>query len=117
MDTRKESNNIEFLDVFHYADQSYKVGFKIQNFIKPTGVDAFFFNAKSHHPLHIFRGIILSEARRLRMLNEDDKDYCNSLEKLKKEMYKFLIFEKPSGEKHKDRFIMEKKNNQQTRQK
>ena len=36
-------------------------------------------NGNSHHPLHIFKGIILSESRRLRRINENDEDYLESL--------------------------------------
>ena len=88
MDTRNEDNNIEFLDVLHCADKNAKGGFKTKHFVKPTGTNALFLNGKSHHPLHVFRGIILSEARRLRRLNEFDQDYQHSIEQLKKKCIK-----------------------------
>ena len=64
------------------ANSSSKWGFKTRNFIKPTAKDAVFLNGKSHHPLYIFRGIILSEAKRMRRLNETNDDYLISLEHL-----------------------------------
>ena len=75
LDTRDMDGEIEFLDVLHVANSSSQWGFKTRNFIKPTAKDAVFLNGKSHHPLYIFRGIILSEAKRMRRLNETNDDY------------------------------------------
>ena len=83
MDTRQQNNEIEFLDVLHVSDHNSTWGFKTKNFFKPTAQEAIFLNGKSHHPLHIFRGIVLSEGRRMHRLNEKDKDFPKSLEHLK----------------------------------
>ena len=83
MDTRQPNDEIEFLDVLHVSDHTSTWGFKTKKIIKPTAKEAIFLNGKSHHPLHIFRGIILSEGRRMRRLNEKDEDYLQSLDFLK----------------------------------
>ena len=50
--------------------QKGKIGFKTTNYIKPTATFAKFLNGNSYHPPHVFRGIILGEANRLKKLNE-----------------------------------------------
>ena len=43
---------------------------------------------QSYHPKHIFTGIILSESKRLRRLNEKDLDYKNSIKRLEEKCRK-----------------------------
>lgn len=83
MDTQNTNGEIEFLDILHCIDKNYSWGFKLKNFVKPTAIDALFLNGKSHHPLHVYKGIILGESRRMRRLNECDEDYYDSLQMLK----------------------------------
>ena len=79
INTDEKGTEIEFLDVLHCTDDSSTWGFKLKNFVKPTAVNSVFLNGNSYHPLHIFRGIILSEGKRLRRLNEKDEDFQSSL--------------------------------------
>ena len=83
IDTRDRNVQVEFLDVLHMTDKCSNGGFRFKNFVKPTAANALFLNGKSYHPLHVFRGIILGEARRLRRINEYDEDYLMGLEGLK----------------------------------
>ena len=53
------------------------------NLIKPTAKSAKFLNDNSYHPRHVFRAIILSEAKRLKKINEKLEDYENALINLK----------------------------------
>ena len=83
----EEGKELEFLDILHKKKSSEKNGFKTVNHIKPTAKSAKFLNGNSYHPAHVFRGIILSEANRLKKLNEKDKDYEEALINLK---FKFI---------------------------
>ena len=56
--------------------------------MKPTAKEATFIHGKSFHPLHVFKGIILSEAKRLRMLNETDNGYQEGIKRLSKKCLK-----------------------------
>ena len=73
----------EFLDVFHQIEEDDPIGFVTKNFTKPTAAGRTFLHGNSYHPLHIFKGIIFSEAVRLRRLNERQEDYLNSINELK----------------------------------
>ena len=79
----EEGKELEFLDILHKIKSSEKNGFKTVNHIKPTAKSAKFLNGDPYHPAHVFRGIILSEANRLKKLNEKDKDYEEALINLK----------------------------------
>ena len=81
--TTEEGKELEFLDILHKIKSSEKNGFKTINHIKPTAKSAKFLNGNSYHPAHVFRGIILSEANRLKKLNEKTEDYENALINLK----------------------------------
>ena len=80
--TQTEGAEIEFLDVLHKINKKEKKGFKTTNYIKPTATFAKFLNGNSYHPPHVFRGIILGEANRLKKLNENKIDYTNAIKKL-----------------------------------
>ena len=56
----------------------------LKKFIKPTATNSLFLNGKSHHPINVFKGIVLGESKRMRRLNEYDDDYYESLKILKK---------------------------------
>ena len=53
------------------------------NFIKPTALGRRFISGESYHPLHVFKGIIGGEAKRLRRLNSTDEGWHASLENLR----------------------------------
>ena len=80
--TNEKGSQIEFLDALHCADDTSTRGFKLKNFVKPTAVNSVFLDGNSYHPLHILRGIIISEGKRLRRLNEKDDDFKSSLKML-----------------------------------
>ena len=79
INTGQRNKELEFLDVLHCTDTQVLKGFKTKNFIKPTARNSVFLNGKSYHPMHVFRGIFISEAKRMRRLNECDEDYHASL--------------------------------------
>ena len=81
--TKVDGEELEFLDVLHKINNSEKNGFKTTNYTKPTAKSAKFLNGNSYHPPHVFRGIILSEANRLKKLNEKTEDYEIALHNLK----------------------------------
>ena len=81
--TKIEGEKVEFLDVLHCTNHQATGNFMITDFVKPTAINATFLNGKSAHPLHIFKGIILGEAKRLRRLNENDMEYKKSINRLK----------------------------------
>ena len=83
MATNKHNSQVEFLDVLHCANKNYTKNFIIKDFTKPTATNSTFINGKSFHPVHIFKGIIFGESKRLRRLNETEIGYAKSLEKLK----------------------------------
>ena len=71
--TTEEGKEQEFLDILHKINSSEINGFKTVNHTKPTAKSAKFLNGNSYHPTHVFIGIILSEASRLKKLNEKKK--------------------------------------------
>ena len=79
----EEGKQLEFLDILHIINSSEINGFKTVNHTKPTAKLAKFLNGNSYHPTHVFRGIILSEANRLKKLNEKTEDYEKALINLK----------------------------------
>ena len=81
--TEEEDQKLEFLDVLHYTKKNQKKGFTIKNYIKPTAENATFINGKSFHPSHVYKGIIIGEAKRMERLNENNEDYEKSIEQLK----------------------------------
>ena len=83
MDTKEENGKVEFLDVWHCSNKDGRKNFITRDFVKPTAVEAKFLNGNSFHPIHVFKGIIFGEGKRLRRLNEKDNDYVNSIERLK----------------------------------
>ena len=54
---------LQFLDISHKVKRSVKTTFKTTNYIKSA---AKLLNGTCYHPAHVFRGIILSEATRLK---------------------------------------------------
>ena len=80
--TKEEDQKLEFLDVLHCTNKSQTKGFTIKNFIKPTAENATFINGKSFHPSHVYKGIIIGEAKRMERLNENKEDYEKSIEQL-----------------------------------
>ena len=69
--------------MYHCTDANAPKGFITKDYTKPTAMGQVFINGKSHHPLHVFKGIVIGESKRLRRLNENDDDYQNSIHKLK----------------------------------
>ena len=65
-----------------YAKEDDPVGFLTKNFTKPTAEERTILHGNSYHSLYIFKGIIFSEAVRLRRLNERHKDFINSTKEL-----------------------------------
>ena len=86
--TKDEGSQVEFLDVLHYTNKQGKRNFLVKDFVKPTAINATFLNGKSFHPVHIFKGIILGEGKRLRRLNETEEGFQNSIERLKSKCHK-----------------------------
>ena len=86
--TKETNKGVEFLDVFHQIDKKEKKAFKTKNFTKPTAENSTFINGKSFHPKHVYRGIVYSESKRMRRLNEQDNDYQISLQKLREKCTK-----------------------------
>ena len=73
VNNRQAGNGIEFLDVFHQIEEDDPIGFATKNFTKPTAAGRTFLHGNSYHPLHIFKGIIFSEAVKLTRLSKDKK--------------------------------------------
>ena len=88
MKTGAADAKIEFLDVLHCADTKATKGFFTKDYIKPTATGHTFINGKSHHPPHIFKGIVLGEGKRLRRLNETDQGFKESIHRLKEKCLK-----------------------------
>lgn len=82
--TKEENKQLEFLDILHCTNKKEEFGFIIKNYIKPTAEKATFINGKSFHPSHVFRGIIIGEAKRMKRLNEREEDYQTSIKLLEK---------------------------------
>ena len=80
--TKEEKAQVEFLDVLHEIKPKATKGFITKDFIKPTAKNATFLHGKSYHPKYMYKGIVLSEAQRLRRLNEEDQDYTESIKRL-----------------------------------
>ena len=83
VNNRQTGKGVEFLDVFHQIEEDDPIGFVAKNFTKPTAAGRTFLHGNSYHLLHIFKGIIFSDAVRLRRLNERQEDYINSINELK----------------------------------
>ena len=77
------SNKLEFLNVEHQTDDSFKGGFFTKNFVKPTATDRCFLHGHSHHPPNVYKSIVFGEAVRLRRLNESQEFYEKSLQQLR----------------------------------
>ena len=75
----REVNNIQTGQI----KKDDPVDFVTKNFAEPTAAGRTFLHKDSYHSLHIFKGIIFSEAVRLRRLNERHEDYINSIKELK----------------------------------
>ena len=81
----EDNTTIPFLDVEHVLNNDSEIkSFKTKSFIKETAKNATFLNGRSYHPLNVFKGIITGEIKRLKRLNEDEKDFKESLLKLEK---------------------------------
>ena len=65
-------------------DHTASHGFIKQDFIKPTAINRTFLLGKSYHPPHTFQTITYCEAMQKRRLNETQKGYLCSLERLHK---------------------------------
>ena len=79
---------MNFWTFFTKLIKKKKKGFKTKNFTKPTAENSTFINGKSFHPKHVYRGIVYSESKRMRRLNEQDNDYQISLQKLREKCTK-----------------------------
>ena len=82
MSTGMDTGKIAFLDVLHQSNKDATKGFLIRDFVKPTAKERTFLNGHSYHPSHVFKSIIIGEAKRLRRLNEQDQYYQESLLRL-----------------------------------
>ena len=81
----EDNTTVPFLDVEHVLNNDSEIkSFKTKNFIKETAKNSTFLNGRSYHPLNVFKGIITGEIKRLKRLNEDEKDFKESLLKLEK---------------------------------
>jgi hypothetical protein len=69
--------------VLHLTNKDYSKNFIVTDYTKPTAINSTFINGRSFHPVHIFKGIIFGEAKRLRRLNETEEGYRMSLDNLK----------------------------------
>ena len=67
---RQTGQDVEFFDIFDQIKEDCPIGFVTKSFTKPTAAGRTFLHGNSFHPIHIFKGIIFSEAVRLRRLNE-----------------------------------------------
>ena len=83
MNNKQTGQGVEFLNVFHQIKKNDQVDFVTKHFTKPTAAGRTFLHENSYLPLHVFKGIIFSEAMRLRRLNERREDYTNSIKDLK----------------------------------
>ena len=81
--TKKDNQELEFLDVLHRSDNLAKKKFIITDYQKPTAKNARFLHGKSFHPKHVYKGVIFGEGKRLCRLNETEDGYKNSLARLK----------------------------------
>ena len=82
----EKDRQVEFLDVNHvFTEKNF---YKTENFIKPTATDRRFISGESYHPIHVFKGIVAGEAKRLRRLNSTDEGWFKSLENLEGKCYR-----------------------------
>ncbi|MEC8566984.1 MAG: reverse transcriptase domain-containing protein, partial [Pseudomonadota bacterium] len=84
MSTENKNQEIAFLDVLHQTNLDATKGFIIRDYVKPTAKRRSFLNGRSYHPSHVFKSIIVGEAKRLRRLNEEEKHYQTSIDRLQK---------------------------------
>ena len=82
--TENKDSQIEFLDVLHCVDNYSPKGFITKEYTKPTAKGHRFIDGRSHHPPHVFKGILIGEGKRLRRLNETNGDYQKSIDKLER---------------------------------
>ena len=75
--TAHAKESVEYLDVLHITCREPPFGF-----VTKTAKDRCFSNGLSHHPTHIFKSNVFSEAIRTRRLCERDADFKNSLSTL-----------------------------------
>ena len=80
--TNDYNSQIEFLDVLHQPMMNAKKGFIIRDFVKPTAINRTFLDGRSYHPTHVYKSIIIGEAKRLRRLNENEQFYQDSIDRL-----------------------------------
>ena len=83
IETTMKGASLEFLDVLHEVNPKAPRGFITTDFTKPTAINHTFIDGRSHHPPHVFRGIVFGEGKRLRRLNETDEGYRSSIQRLK----------------------------------
>ena len=84
MSIESKITKLPFLDVEHVLTRENENNFfYTRNFTKETAINSTFLNGKSFHPLNIFKAIITGEEKKMRRLNERNKDYHESLDKLK----------------------------------
>ena len=74
---------VEFLDVDHVIDSTSPIGFITRDYVKPTAKFRRFLHGASHHPVSVFKSILIGESKRLRRLNEKYQDFVISLNRLK----------------------------------
>ena len=67
----------EFLDVNHKFTGRFD--YETVNFVKPTALGRVFLDGSSYHPMHIFKGIVAGESKRMRRLNSTESGYKSSL--------------------------------------
>lgn len=86
--TKKDDQEIEFLDVLHVSDEKATNGFYTKDYVKPTAIGQAFLNGSSHHPRHVFKAIIVGEANRMRRLNETKEGFDESIRRLEQKCIK-----------------------------
>ena len=79
-DVEGHGKEAEFLDVNHKFVGRFD--YVTENFVKPTALGRVFLDGSSYHPVHIFKGIVNGEAKRMRRLNSTEPGYTASLDKL-----------------------------------
>ena len=59
-----------------------------KDFTKPTARGQTFIDGRSHHPQHVFKGVVIGEGIRFRRLNETEEGFQESLDNLEKKCLK-----------------------------
>ena len=88
INTQMNGAELEFLNVLHVINHQSPGGFITKDFTKPTAAGHTFVNGRSHHPPHVFRGIVLGEGQRLRRLNETEEGFKTSIQRLQEKCLK-----------------------------